>query len=321
MNSMNRPSPRIASIGDCMIELSAVAGDPELRRVGFGGDTLNTATYLARLGIAVDYVTALGDDAYSERMVAAWRDEGIGVGLVQRIGGRVPGLYMIDLDADGERHFSYWRDRAPAREIFGNAETPDLCRRLMSFDWLYLSGVTLSLYGEAGRNRLFGLLADFRKAGGKVAFDSNFRTRGWPSIDEARREFRRQLSLSDLVLSGMEDEASLHGVRDASEAFAVFHDAGVPLAAIKRGGGACLVSNGVELLKVPARRVDRVVDATAAGDSFNAGFLAAHLGGRSLVEAVELGHACAAIVIGHRGAIVPRDAFLAALGERQKNRV
>ena len=72
MNSMNRPSPRIASIGDCMIELSAVAGDPELRRVGFGGDTCEYGDLFgARLGIAVDYVTALGDDAHSERMLAA----------------------------------------------------------------------------------------------------------------------------------------------------------------------------------------------------------------------------------------------------------
>ena len=145
----------------------------------------------------------------------------------------------------------------------------------MSFDWLYLSGVTLAV--RRGRaDRLFGLLADFRKAGGKVAFDSNFRTRGWPSIDEARREFRRQPSLSDLVSAWRTRPACM--ASGCSEA-AVFHDAGVPWrdqARRRRLPGI----QWWELLKVPARRVDRVVDATAAGsipsmrDS-----LAAHLAG------------------------------------------
>ena len=302
-----------------MIELSTTDGDPDLRRVGFGGDTLNTATYLARLGIPADYVTALGDDSHSERMLEEWRAEGIGTALVQRVVGRLPGLYMIDLDADGERHFSYWRDQAPARDIFDNAQTLDLSRSLMAYDWLYLSGISLSLYGLEGRDRLFDLLRRFREKGGKVAFDSNFRARGWPSIDEARREFRRQLAVTDLVLSSVEDEISLHGVAGIDAALALFSDAKVPLAVIKQAGQGCVISDGAKRESVPARKVERVVDTTAAGDSFNAGILAALLRGQTPREAAELGHACAAIVIGHRGAIVPRDIFLAALGNPFKN--
>ena len=62
---------KLASIGECMIEFSQA--DDGLFRRGFGGDTLNTALYLARLGIDTSYVTALGDDALSEAMLAAWR--------------------------------------------------------------------------------------------------------------------------------------------------------------------------------------------------------------------------------------------------------
>ncbi len=310
---------RIASIGECMIELSATAEAPELRRLGFGGDTLNTATYLARLGVAVDYVTALGDDGYSARMLAGWRSEGIGTALVQRLAGRVPGLYMIDLEASGERHFSYWRDRAPAREIFSNSQTPELCRSLMDFDWIFLSGVSLSLYGGEGRTRLFDLLREFRSKGGKVAFDSNFRHQGWPSIAEARQEFRRQLAVTDLALSSIDDETGLHGVADGAAALDLLHRCGVPLAVIKQGGAGCLVSRGNGATLVPACRVERVVDATAAGDSFNAGFLAALLRGDPPEAAARLGHISAAIVIGHRGAIAPRDDYLAALGAALKS--
>src|SRR5881392_4089221 len=108
---------KVASIGECMIELKQAAGG--LLSRGYGGDTLNTAVYLARLGVAVDYVTALGDDPLSGGMLAGWRAEGVGTGLVARVPGRLPGLYLIQTDPAGERRFLYWRDRAPARELFG----------------------------------------------------------------------------------------------------------------------------------------------------------------------------------------------------------
>jgi 2-dehydro-3-deoxygluconokinase len=304
---------RIASIGECMLEISAAQSQPDLRRLGFGGDTLNTAVYLARLGVAVDYVTALGDDPYSERMIEAWRGEQVGTSLVQCAAGRLPGLYMIELDERGERRFFYWRQQAPARDIFGNTQTDALCEALLRYEWLYLSGISLSLYGEAGRDRLFDLLRRFRAQGGKVAFDSNYRPRAWSSVEVARREIRDQLALTDVVLSSLEDETGLHGASTAEEACDRIHGFGPQTVVIKQGGEGCVVSIKGGKTLVSAVKVDKIVDATAAGDSFNAGFLAATLRGEDPLQAAKLGHRCAAIVIGHHGAIVPRDAFLAAM--------
>lgn len=307
---------KIASVGECMLELSAADSAPDLRRLGFGGDTLNTAVYLARLGVPVDYVTALGDDPYSANMVEAWHSEGVGTEHVQRIAGRLPGLYMIEVDERGERSFFYWRQQAPAREIFGNEGTSDLCTALLSYEWLYLSGISLSLYGEAGRERLSDLLRQFRAEGGKVAFDSNYRPRAWPSLETARREIRDQLALTDIVLSSLEDEAALNDAGSAEEACDLIHRHGPRIVVIKQGGEGCTVSVDGRKIKVPAVKTAKVVDATAAGDSFNAGFLAAYLRGEDPVQAAKLGHRCAAIVIGHRGAIVPRQAFQRALEQQ-----
>lgn len=296
-----------------MLELSAADSKPDLRRLGFGGDTLNTAVYLARLGVAVDYVTALGDDPYSARMIEAWREEGVGTQLVQRVAGRLPGLYMIEVDESGERRFFYWRQQAPAREIFSNAGATDLCQALLQYEWLYLSGISLSLYGEAGRERLFDLLRQFRARGGRVAFDANYRPRAWSSVEVARREIRDQLALTDLVLSSIEDETGLNGVRSAEEACDLIHALGPRTVVIKQGGRDCVVSIDGSKSTVPAVKVAKIVDATAAGDSFNAGFLAATLGNKHALEAAKLGHRCAAIVIGHHGAIVPRADFLRSI--------
>jgi 2-dehydro-3-deoxygluconokinase len=279
-----------------------------LFRRGFGGDTLNTALYLARLGADVSYVTALGDDALSEGMLSAWRAEGISTDEVLRLQGRVPGLYMIERDARGERSFLYWRDRAPAREFFDRADGAAL-ERLSHFDWLYFSGISLSLYGETGRARLRELLAATRQRGGRVAFDGNYRPRGWSDIAAARRAFNDILPLVDLALPTLEDEQALFGDADVAACLARLKSAGIREIVVKRGALGCLIDAEGATLDVLPPSVVRPVDTTAAGDSFNAGYLAARSNGVSPRDAAGASHRLAAAVIMSPGAIIPRDAM------------
>src|SRR5438132_4035955 len=105
----------VACIGECMVELKQADGGLFSR--GFGGDTLNTAVYLARLGVGVDYITALGDDSLSDEMIEGWQAEGVGTARVARLKGKLPGIYMIETDANGERKFFHWRESAAARQL------------------------------------------------------------------------------------------------------------------------------------------------------------------------------------------------------------
>src|SRR5258708_27557328 len=147
----------------------------------YGGDTLNTALYMARLGVAVDFVTALGDDTWSDEMIASWKAERIGIDLVMRVPERTPGLYIIQTDDKGERHFSYWRDSAPARDLFALPQTATLANALVGHSVIYCSGITLSLYGEAGLERLFEMVGQFRSNGGLFPFYTNSRPPNWPN--------------------------------------------------------------------------------------------------------------------------------------------
>jgi len=297
---------KVACIGECMVELAQVDGG--LFRRGFGGDTLNTALYLSRLGIDASYVTALGDDPLSEGMLAAWRAEGIKTGEVLRAKGRMPGLYMIERDANGERSFLYWRDRAPARELFELADDAAL-DRLAGFDWLYFSGISLSLYSETGRAKLRELLAAARKRGGRVAFDGNFRPRGWPDKDAAQRAFNAILPLVDLALPTLEDEQMLFGDADANACLARMKRAGITEIVVKRGPLGCLIDADGTHYDLPPPQVVHPVDTTAAGDSFNAGYLAARITGASPREAAGAGHRLACAVIMVPGAVIPREAM------------
>ena len=297
---------RVASIGECMIEFSR--GKDGLFVRGFGGDTLNTALYLSRLGVATSYVTALGDDSLSEAMLAEWRAEGIETGEVLRIAGRLPGLYMIERDASGERSFLYWRDRAPAREFFDRADDAAL-ERLSGFDWLYLSGISLSLYGEHGRARLRELLTATRRNGGRVAFDGNYRLRGWAEAANARRAFGEILPLVDLALPTLEDEQVLFSDPDAAACITRLRSEGIEEIIVKRGAQGCVISVAGDCIEVPPLRVVQPVDTTAAGDSFNAGYTAARLRGASPVDAARAGHRLAGAVIMAPGAVIPREAM------------
>lgn len=297
----------VAALGECMVELFR---QPDgLLTMGFGGDTLNTAVYLARLGVGVDYVTALGDDHISAGMLASWRGEGVGTGLVLRAPGRLPGLYMIETDDTGERRFLYWRDSAPARDLFTLPDSPPLVEALARYDLLYISGISLAIWGERGRAVLFPLLDRLRQRGGRVAFDTNWRPRLWPDKAVAQRAYEDMLRRTDVALPGVEDLRGLYGDAGPVAALERVRAAGVAEIALKLEKPGCIVAgDGVEA-EVPAERVTRVVDTTAAGDSFSAGYLAARLGGRSPVEAAREAHRLAAIVVQHRGALIPRDAM------------
>lgn len=298
---------RVACIGECMVELSERPDGTLVR--GFGGDTLNTALYLARLGVAVDYVTALGDDVWSDEMAAAWGREGIGLDRVRRLPGRMPGLYIIRTDADGERSFHYWRDRAAARDLFTEAGSAETEAELAGYDLVYLSGISLSLYGETGRAALFETLSRLRARGGRVAFDTNYRPRGWPDRDEAWAAFRAALALADLIFASAEDLDWLFGAAGADEVLCHRDRAEIVLKGSDGSGPVARVLYGPADTTVPAGPAARVVDTTAAGDSFAAGYLAARIAGLPPEAAAAEAHRLAGTVIGHRGAVIPRDAM------------
>jgi 2-dehydro-3-deoxygluconokinase len=287
-----------------MIELREEA-DGRLSR-GFGGDTLNTAVYLSRLGTQVDYVTALGDDTWSDELIAAWDAEGVGTSQVPRLPGRLPGLYIIQTDAKGERRFSYWRETAAARLLFQAPEARSIVEAIPGYDLIYLSGISLSLYGESGRERLFEILHDARSQGKRVAFDTNFRPRGWPDLDIARAAFRKAFNCADIILASTEDLDLLFGSGGVEEVLDFANRAEIVL---KYPDLTCrVISNGGEVV-VPGTPAQDVVDTTAAGDSFAAAYLDARLAGESPQAAAQAGHRLAGQVVRYRGAIIPRDAM------------
>ncbi len=306
------------SIGECMLELSGADattensdgsnGDGELYRLGYAGDTLNTAWYaraaLDRQAWRVAYFTRLGRDGFSQRMIDFIAANGIDTRWIGRDPERIAGLYAIELQ-DGERSFTYWRDRSAARLLADDEAA--LSAAFDAADAIYLSGITLAILAPDRRAFVTRLLVQARATGKLTAFDPNIRPRLWPDMETARDSIMATAGAVKLVLPSFDDEKAAFGDSSPEATLARYRTAGAAEIVVKDGGRSALVGGADGTQSVPAGDAIAVVDTTGAGDSFNGGYLAARLSGREPEDAARAGHVIAGQVIGHPGALMPMD--------------
>lgn len=292
---------RIVCCGEGMLELSRRGEDWKL---GYGGDTLNTAIHLARLGHDVAYFTALGTDPLSAKLRADWEAEGLDTSLILTHPTRNAGLYAITTDDAGERSFAYWRETSAAREMFDLADT-DVRRRVAGgCDLFYHSLITTAVLNDNGRIALLLLAGMIRNQGGRVAFDGNYRPRLWETPEVARAMHDGAIRAADIGLPTLEDEQALSGAVDADTVAAQWRRLGCKETVVKLGADGCRLPDGKV---VPPPRALNPVDTSGAGDAFNAGYLDALLRGATPDEAALAGHEVAGWTVMRPGAIPARD--------------
>ncbi|MBX2847066.1 MAG: sugar kinase [Acidiferrobacterales bacterium] len=301
--------PSIAVLGECMLELNAPsqrnASSKIACNLSYGGDSLNTSVYLARLGSKVSYVTALGDDSLSDWMIAQWQAEGVDCGLVHRMTGDVPGMYLIELDEFGERSFKYWRKNSPASQWLNEQEKrQSVFAQLLTFDYVYLSGISIAILPEDIQKNVIEFLHAFRSRGGKIIFDGNYRANLWRDSNSAAKVYEAIYQNCDIALPTLEDEQAIFNDAHSEAALNRFQGYGIDCIALKMGESGCTFVTDEESKLVPAYKVE-VVDTTSAGDAFNAGFIDAILNSQNTEQACVAGHKLASVVIQHKGAIIP----------------
>ena len=308
---------KIACVGEAMIELSMSRGNSSAA-VGYAGDTLNTAVYLQRAleaagehgNHAVSYVTALGTDNFSEQMISLIENENIKTDLIQKCEDRLPGLHAINTDDNGERTFTYWRDQSAARTLFSADTGPDF-QELESFDLIYYSAISLAILPDSIKQQWLGFLESYRKLPGKqVAFDSNYRPRLWESVAHARQYTKAAFVRCDIGFPSVDDEMALFG--DSSKEAVLERLASYELT---RGVLKCGVEGPIDLADTSTTHelptAAKVVDSTAAGDSFNGAYLASAILNKPSAQCIADGHHCAMRVIGFPGGIVDRSLWQA----------
>ena len=293
---------RITFVGEAMLELSARPDGSWT--MGYGGDALNTAIHMARMGCDVAFASALGNDALSANLRADWETEGLDCLLLLTDSARSTGLYAISVNKMGERSFSYWRSDSAARQVFALPGSAEMVERAAQSDLLAFSLISLAILPREGQEALLALARRVRDRGGAVAFDGNYRPRLWTSAEEAKSARDSAIAVASIGLPTLEDEAALSGNNSPEAVAAHWQALGCDEVVVKLGAEGCRLPNGTMI--APAAKL-APVDTSGAGDAFNAGYLAARLAGATIADAARRGHTVAGWTIMRQGALPASD--------------
>ena len=297
----------LLAIGEVMAELrrSTTSGFA----FGFAGDTFNTAVYCARALRSIEgnvgYFTRVGTDPLSTDLIAMADGETLDISHIAHDREKLIGIYAVSTDETGERSFSYWRENSAARQLFSHDKSVSA---LPAARVTYLSGISLAIISPPARHRLMDHLAAQSASGETlVAFDSNYRPKLWEDQATARSVMAEMWDIADIALPSIDDEMDLFGDTTEDAVVARF---------TKKSWHACAIKRGVKGPASPTLAAGdmpdflpatKVVDTTAAGDSFNGGYFAALLQGKDEAECLLGGHNLASLVVGASGAIIPRN--------------
>jgi 2-dehydro-3-deoxygluconokinase len=292
----------LLAIGEVMAELRR---SPSGFAVGFAGDTFNTAVYCKRVlgqNHSVGYFSRVGSDPLSEDLVGMAEQEGLDAAHIAKDREKLIGIYAVSTDATGERSFSYWRENSAARQLFSHDEAVNA---LPPARVTYLSGISLAILSASARRKLMDHLSSLSTSGQSlIAFDSNYRPRLWESQAVARQVMGEMWEIADIALPSIDDEMELFS--DATEEAVIDRFS-------RKSWAACAIKRGVKGPVSPNLAPDaiptflpatKVIDTTAAGDSFNAGYLAALLAESDEATCLAGGHQLASRVVGYPGAII-----------------
>lgn len=288
----------LIGIGECLIELFEESQHSYKQSIA--GDVFNTLFYASRLGLKTGFISNFGSDDLTKNIIEIMDREGIDRTCTARSEKKMNGLYLIATNASGEPHYSFWRNDSAAKETLQMIDLKKIEEYILSSKYFHFSAIALAILNE--REVLISLL---QRMHGKVtvSFDTNFRKGLWKDIGILKSFIKMAPSFVDILFVSGTDDEYIFGKRMVDEMMKFYIDLGYRTIIFKQGSDDVLAWDGKQMTSIPAFKDVKVVDATAAGDAFNAGFISAQIRGENFENSIRRGNGCASFVIGRRGAL------------------
>ena len=295
----------IFSVGECMAELSYLKDNKY--NLSFAGDTANTAIYLSRLGAKTSYITAVGKDNLSNKMLKYLKNEKVLIKNILSYDKKTIGLYLIENDKKGEREFIYWRSDSAAKILFSNIDVIQFSKKFINFDAVYFSGITLSIYSAVNLNKFYLLLKILKKNNVKIYIDLNIRLKNWIDMHTADKIIKKFSLLSNIIFVSKEDLISLKIKNFKNFILNYSRNA---LVVYRQGDGKIIINKNKKLYKYSIKFDKKVVDTTGCGDAFNASFLINYFKRNDIDLCIKFAHNLGKQVAFTKGAIIKKEKFI-----------
>ena len=291
----------IVTLGEPMIQLNSVTSGP-LRYVTYferhvAGAEANVAVAATRMGLKAGLITKLGDDEFGRYVLTSMRGEGVDTSRIGVEKHGFTGIYFIQRDypVPGQSRVFYYRKGSSASKLGPGSFDSEY---IASSRLLYLTGITPAL-SKSCLAACVKAADTAKRAGRKIAFDTNVRPALWLDRDP-KRTLLPLIRRADVVFTDVSDARLLFGESDPSKAAEKLMKMGASIVVIKGGAKETVAYSGKVVYRQRAFKVP-VVDPIGAGDAFGGAFVSGYLKGWNVEKCLAAGSAAGSLVVTTRG--------------------
>ena len=291
----------VCSIGEAMIEISNIKNS--LYNQSFAGDTLNFCNYLDKKKLNAFFLSAIGKSEINQSLLNFVKSKKISTKYIKQINQFELGLYLIKNKDNGEKQFFYWRDESAAKQYFNNIDFLNLYKELKNFDYIYFSGITLSIIHISKLNNFIKLLNLLKSKKIKIVFDFNIRPSRWNKKNlniflDSVLKFVDICFLSGEDMNYWKNKNNIKSYEQIVRKYKLKHSI------FRKNAKFTYVFLNKTRYVFKNKLLKTVVDTSGAGDGFNAAYLSNFIVNNDPVLALKAGSSLGSKIVMKKGAIV-----------------
>lgn len=291
----------VCSIGEAMIEISNIKNS--LYNQSFAGDTLNFCNYLDKKKLNAFFLSAIGKSEINQSLLDFVKSKNISTKYIKQINQFEIGLYLIKNKDNGEKQFFYWRDESAAKQYFNNIDFINLYKELKNFDYIYFSGITLSIIHISKLNNFIKLLKLLKSKKIKIVFDFNIRPSRWNKKNlniflDSVLKFVDICFLSGEDMNYWKNKNNIKSYEQIVRKYKLKHSI------FRKNAKFTYVFLNKTRYVFKNKLLKTVVDTSGAGDGFNAAYLSNFIVNNDPVLALKAGSSLGSKIVMKKGAIV-----------------
>lgn len=292
----------ILCVGEALIDFIGTQVEEPIHKTKdyhryLGGSPTNVAMNMARLGLNVEMVATVGTDGFGDYILNRLKETNIATTHINKIETHPTSVIFVNRTVNTPEFIAI----RGADPFIVKTQIPD--SMLKQTRLFHTSCFAMSK--QPARQTILAKAEQAKAAGCQLSIDINYSKQIWRETKDAVDTISKYCSLNPLVKVSQDDIDRLFGKgMGHDEIFANLHSFGASLVCLTLGNkGAKLSENGKPILELSALKVDKIMEATGAGDAFWSGFLFSWIKGKTNQNSMETALKMAAIKLQNMGRI------------------